>query len=244
MAGTAPGQRIVAVDLARAAALCGMAVYHFTYDLELFGLIPPGTAVTGGWAVFARVVAGSFLFLAGLSLHLGHGSGLRPGPFLRRLAVVAGAALAITVATRVAMPERYIFFGILHSIAAGSVLGLAFLRLPAALTLAAAAGVVAVAWTVEGGVFDLPALAFLGLSTTPPRTMDFVPLFPWAAPLLAGIAASRLASGAGIWTRLAGWRGGAAARALGWPGRHSLLVYLLHQPVLIALIWAGTRLAN
>ncbi len=41
---------------------------------ELFGHLPPGTvAMPGGWAIFARLVAGSFLFLAGVSLVLAHG---------------------------------------------------------------------------------------------------------------------------------------------------------------------------
>jgi hypothetical protein len=36
-----------------AAALLAMAVFHFVYDLELFGWVAPGTSVTGGWRVLA-----------------------------------------------------------------------------------------------------------------------------------------------------------------------------------------------
>ena len=80
--------RLVAVDLARTVALCGMVVFHFTFDLELFGHLPQGTTVTGGWAVFSRVVAGSFLFLSGVSLILAHGDALQDGPRARVVGVV------------------------------------------------------------------------------------------------------------------------------------------------------------
>jgi uncharacterized membrane protein len=45
---------------------------------------------------------------------------------------------------------------------------------------------------------------------------------------------------AGLWARLAEWQAGPMARALAGPGRHSLLVYLVHQPVLISLVWLAT----
>jgi hypothetical protein len=65
MAETA-GERLALIDVARTVALLGMAVFHFAFDLELFGYLEPGTTVTGGWAVFARLVALTAL-LGGLS---------------------------------------------------------------------------------------------------------------------------------------------------------------------------------
>ena len=120
------GGRLVAIDLARTVALVGMAVFHFTFDLEMFGLVPPGTTTTGGWAVFARLIAGSFLFLAGLSLVLAHGEGIRWRAFGVRMAKVAGAAALVTAGTYAAFPHAFVFFGILHSIALASLMGLAF----------------------------------------------------------------------------------------------------------------------
>jgi len=234
------GTRIEAVDVARTVALAGMVVFHFTRNLEDFALIPPGTTTAGFWWYFARAVAGSFLFLAGVSLWLAHGDGIRWRAFLRRLALLAAAAGLVTLATWIALPQAFVYFGILHSIAAASVIGLAFLRLPAALTLAAAAGAVALAYLGPFAAFGAPWLWWTGLSPEIRPTIDFEPVFPWLAPCLAGIAAARLAGRAGLWERIARWRG-PAARALGWPGRHSLAIYLVHQPVLIALIWAATR---
>ena len=101
-----PKGRIDAIDIARGAALVAMAIYHFAWDLEFFGYAPPAMTAVGGWKLFARCIASSFLFLVGVSLFLGHGKGIRWAGFLRRLAMVAGAALAISIVTYIAMPER------------------------------------------------------------------------------------------------------------------------------------------
>src|SRR5690606_25132571 len=134
--------RLEAIDLARGLALVAMAIYHFAWDLEIFGYAPPGMTAHGGWKLFARCIASSFLFLVGVSLFLGHAKGIRWPSFLRRLAMVAGAAAAISAATWIAVPGGLIFFGILHQIALASVLGLAFLRLPAIVTLLIAIAVI------------------------------------------------------------------------------------------------------
>jgi uncharacterized membrane protein len=232
--------RILALDLARSAALLGMAIFHFTHDLAMFGLIAPGTTLVGGWAIFARIVAGSFLGLAGFSLVLAQGQGIRWRAFLRRLAVIAAAAALVSVATYLAMPEAYIFFGILHAIAAASVLGLLFLRLPVWAILAVALAVVLAPVYLRAPAFDAPWLLWVGLFTETPRTLDFEPLLPWFAPFLAGMAAARIARGTGLLQRLrSAGPTGPILSALAWPGRHSLAVYLIHQPALIGLIWVA-----
>src|SRR3546814_6353901 len=105
-----------------------MASYHFTWDLEFFGYLEPGTATHGWWRFYARAIASSFLFLAGVSLVLAHYPSVRWQAFLKRFAIVAGAAAAISIATFIAIPGEWIHFGILHGIAAGSLVGIAFLR--------------------------------------------------------------------------------------------------------------------
>lgn len=237
--------RLVAVDWARGLALLGMAVFHFARDLEMFGLVPAGTTLQGGWAVFARTVAASFLALAGVSLWLAHGRGIRWRAFGRRLARIAAAAALVSVATFALFPDRFVYFGILHSIAVCSVIGLAFLRLPAGAILAAAAAVLAVPRLFRSDAFDAPWLWWTGLSPQVRPTLDFEPVFPWLAAFLAGLAAAKAADRAGLLSALgrAAPGEGRLSRALAWPGRHSLAVYLLHQPVLIALIWLWTRIA-
>jgi len=232
-----PGARIELIDLARGAALAAMAVYHFTWDLEFFSYVDAGTTAIGGWKVFARCIASSFLFLVGVSLFLAHGNGIRWPGFWRRLAMIGGAAAAISLVTWIAVPTNFIFFGILHQIALASLVGLPFLRLPWVVSLLAAAAVVAAPHFLRSAFFDHPAWWWLGLSTANPRSNDYVPVFPWFGAVLAGIAAAKLARLAGLLPRLAAIAAPRPARPLLFAGRHSLAFYLVHQPVLIAGIW-------
>jgi uncharacterized membrane protein len=229
--------RLEAIDLARGFALLAMAIYHFAWDLEFFGYVEPGTTQVGGWRFFARSIATSFLFLVGVSLVLAHAKGVNWKPFAKRIAMVAGAAGAITLATWIAVPDAFIFFGILHHIALASVLGLAFLRMPLALVLIAAALFFAAPHFLRMPFFDHPALWWLGLAPQNPRSNDYVPMAPFFAAVLMGIATARIASSAGLFDRLRSWSPGRWSRPLQLAGRHSLLVYLVHQPILIAGIW-------
>src|SRR5690606_8834360 len=115
------------------------------------------------------------------------GEGVRWRPFWRRWLMVAASAALITIATWFATPQDFIFFGILHQIALASLIGLAFLRLPAWLALIAAAAFIYVGNTMRSGIFNPPFLWWVGLSSFIPRANDYVPLFPWFGAVLAGI---------------------------------------------------------
>lgn len=235
-------KRLIGVDLARSAALAAMVAYHFTYDLDLFGFIPPGTSTTGWFWWHARLTAGSFIFLAGLSLWLAHGQGIRWVAFRRRFLVILAAALAVTAATHFALPGLTVFYGILHSIAVSSLLALMALRLPALVTM----GLAALVFWLPGAWSD-PAfnghLIWTGLGTVQPATADFLPLFPWLAPMLAGVATGRILQRFALW-RWLDWPETPFLRRMAWPGQHSLAIYLIHQPVLIGLVLGAGWLAS
>ena len=235
--------RLTAIDLARGLALLAMAVYHFAWDLEFFGYAEPGMTAVGGWRLFARSIASSFLFLVGVSLVLAHRDGISWRPFLKRLAQVAAAAAAISIATWVAVPGGFIFFGILHHIALASLLGLAFLRVPLAVVVMVAVACAVAPAFLRSAAFDHAALWWVGLSSANPRSNDYVPLLPWFAAVLGGIALTRWAVDRNLLDRLAAFQPGAWSIPLRWAGRHSLAVYLLHQPVLIGAIWLVAQVA-
>ncbi len=225
------GPRLIALDAARTLALLAMVAFHFTFDLALFGHIPVETLYQPFWHYFPRMIAGSFLFLAGLGLWLAHGLGIRWPGFWRRFVKVGAAALLVTLASLWFVPGGPIWFGILHAIAATSLLGLLVLRLPWPVTLALAALILAAAWGPRIPAFDPLWLVWTGLAETRPPMGDYVPLIPWAAPALAGVAFGK-ALGVDRWpTALPS----GLVRALTFPGRHSLVIYLIHQPILIGL---------
>jgi uncharacterized membrane protein len=235
-------KRIALIDVMRGVALLAMASYHFTWDLEFFGYVEPGLTAFGGWKVYARCIASSFLFLVGVSLVLAHGRGIRWKGFWKRLAMVAAAALAITAVTFYAFRDGFIFFGILHQIALASLLGLAFLRLPAFITLTVAVAAVAAPLYLRAPFFDHPALWWVGLSTVNPHSNDYVPLLPWFGAVLAGIAVAKLATSSGLFARLAELSLPQWLDPLVLIGRHSLAFYLVHQPVLITCIWVFSQI--
>ncbi|WP_051987448.1 heparan-alpha-glucosaminide N-acetyltransferase [Bosea sp. UNC402CLCol] len=238
------GGRIQLVDLARGIALLAMFVFHFAYDLSNFGLIETDIAFEPGWRLFARCIAGSFLVVVGVSLVLATRKGLNRNAFLKRLAMVAAAAALVTVGTFFAMRENFIFFGILHHVALASVLALPFLRLPVLLVILAAALAFALPAFVASPLLDQPWTVWLGFSHAPIQTADFVPVFPWFGCVLTGIALARLVLPRLDGTAAASWRPRPwPTRIICWGGRHSLLVYLVHQPVFIGLIMLATQIA-
>lgn len=230
------GQRLPIIDIARTGAIVGMVVYHFVYDLGLFGIIGTDVAVNGFWKYLARGVAGTFLFLAGFSLVLAHGKGIRWRAFWRRFALIAGAAALVSLGTWIAMRDVFVYFGILHCIAASSLIGMAFVRVPAVVSASCAVGIWAVAATWPEGIFDAIWLSWAGVSSTTRPAIDLVPLVPWLAPCLLGIAFAKWAAALNILKPYI--QNTAAIRVIGFPGRHSLAIYLIHQPILIALIWS------
>jgi uncharacterized membrane protein len=227
--------RLPGIDILRGVAVAAMIIYHFAWDLRFFGLITTDIISHPFWMAFARAIAGSFLILSGVSLALMARDGLDRAIFLRRFALIAGAALLVTAATWLAIPQGFIFFGILHCIAFSSLVALPFLRMPLPAVLAAATITLAMPLLVSAPLFDAPLLQWLGLGTRVPLTNDYVPVFPWTGLALLGVALGRW-----IADRPSGWLGLAPAGALATvakAGRLSLPIYLVHQPVLMALLW-------
>ena len=230
--------RLGRIDIARGAALIAMAIYHCAWDLEFFGYLDPATTTQGGWKLFARGIASSFLMLVGFSLVLAHGRGIRWNHFARRLAQIIAAAAAITLATWYFTPGTFVFFGILHHIALASILGLAFLRLPVAGLFAIAALLVAAPYYLRDAVFDHPALWWVGLSTIPIKSNDYVPILPWFAAVLIGMGLARIFQASDFIRWLEGGiQPPLLDRSLTFIGRHSLAFYLVHQPILISLVF-------
>ena len=239
MTSIAPASRprIAAIDVARGVAIVAMIIYHFSWDLAFLGFVNFDPTQSLPWVVFQKSIVGTFIFLTGVSLVLGHGETIRWRPFWRRFAMILGAALLISAGTYAFNPGTFVYFGVLHAIALFSLLGLAFLKAPLVLTLALAIVLIGLQLFIQSPLFGEKLWSWIGLWDAPPPSEDLVPIFPWFGVALLGIAATRWAINSGLTDRLAQFKGTSSpSRALSKLGRWSLVIYVLHQPILIGIL--------
>jgi uncharacterized membrane protein len=229
--------RIHLLDMARGVALVAMAVFHSAWDMAFLGLANIDPANDPGWKWFARLIAASFLAITGASLVLATRERLDWPLQLRRVGKIAAAAALVTLATYVALPRNYVWFGILHHIALASLIALPLTRAPLVVPAVLAGLAFALPHLVSHPLLDEWWMHWLGLNRYVLPTVDYIPLLPWLGCVLAGLVAMRIAL-----ARPPGWLtaapGDSIGRGLVWLGRRSLAVYLIHQPVLIAFFWA------
>lgn len=229
--------RVDAIDAARGAAVCLMIAYHFCFDLRHFGWLAADFEHDAFWLAARAAILSSFLALVGVSLVLADRAGLPSARFWRRQASVAACAGAVSLGSYLVFPRSFIYFGVLHCIVVTTLLARPLVRHPrSALVLGSAA--IAVGNAVSHPAFDHLALSFIGLRTGKPQTEDYVPLLPWTGVALLAVAAGARWLTPQSVTRLAALR---PPRLLAALGRHSLAVYMAHQPVLLALLWLVAR---
>ncbi|MCM8744974.1 DUF1624 domain-containing protein [Thermomicrobium sp. CFH 73360] len=236
---TAKQTRFWEVDLLRGFAFILMVIYHGAFDLAVFGGWPIGVT-SGAWRAFADFIASLFLFVSGVSLVLARsraGQDTRSywWQVLRRSSRLAAAAALVTIVTWVISPRDVVLFGILHLILLSSLVALPLLRLGLwNLPIAA------VAWLLGLLLARLPGnpwLFWVGLVPADYRSFDFRPFLPWFAVVLLGVSAgSWLYSGGGRRWAFPSWERLFPISIVIWLGRHSLMLYLIHQPVLVVLL--------
>jgi uncharacterized membrane protein len=233
--------RLALVDVLRGFAVAQMIVYHLIYDLNYFGWVRLRMLVDQPWVGWRTAIVSQFLLLVGVSLVLR--TSFRPAisDFLRRWAQVAAAALLVSAGSWLVFGPRFIWFGILHFIAAALLLVRPLVRL-GALNLALGAAAIAAGLALSHPAFNAAPASAIGFVTQKPRTEDYVPLFPWLGIVLIGVGLGALWQRAG-W-RVPGWLAPLNARPprlLVVLGTWALTVYLVHQPLLMGLLWGLKR---
>lgn len=236
-------RRLAIVDVLRGFAVAQMIVYHFIYDLNYFGWISVAMNRDQPWIGWRTAIVSQFLLLVGVSLVLR--AAYRPDwqDFARRWLQVAGAAVLVSAGSWLMFGPRWIFFGILHFIAAALLIGRPVVAI-GAWNLLLAALAFAAWWLVRDPAFNAFPANIIGFVTEKPSTEDYAPLFPWLAAMFTGIGLGALwhKRGLTLWPALQPLNE-RPPRVLLWLGTWALTVYLLHQPILIGLLWMVRRLA-
>jgi uncharacterized membrane protein len=242
---TPPRQRYQVFDIARGVAILAMVVFHVAWDLYYFGLSPVDVTTDPPWVVFQKTILTSFLLLVGGGLVLGHGSGIRWRVFWRRFAILLVAALVVTAGTYWMFPDYFVFFGVLHAIALFSLMALPALRLTGWQAALLGTAVVLVSFTFNDPIFTQRQLAWIGFWPVSPPTSDLVPILPWFGVVLIGIGGMRLLLASPVAVRLQTIQSRQPlARGIAFLGRWSLPFYVLHQPVIIGILWALMQLQS
>ena len=223
--------------------------YHFVWDIGYFGLYPVD-ALSPAWRAFARSIGTTFIFLLGLSLTLSynrypqrHRQAAPFSKYLGRGAKIFALGLVITGVTYFAIGRGFVIFGILHLLGRAVILAYPFLRLNKWFSLGASLLLIGLGVYLSTLSVSFPWLIWLGIKQQGRSMVDYYPLLPWFGVMLLGIFAGRSLYPQGR-SRLAlpDLSTAPLIRELRLLGQHSLSIYLLHQPILIAtLIGLGLR---
>jgi uncharacterized membrane protein len=191
--------------------------------------IPNGS----GWWQFRYLILTLFIFTVGLSLSLAHHKKINKKTFYKRLWQLIASAAAITVMSLFLFPNAWIYFGILHFIAAASLLGIVFVKRPQ-ISLALG-GIILIGFWSDILKSDWPFALFE--AWLPNHTEDFVPFFPWLGVMYLGLGIMGILIKNKLKQKIDvpdNW----ITQKIGLIGKHGLIIYLIHQPVFFSVFIA------
>ncbi len=220
------------LDALRGVAILMMVAFHTCYDLTHFGYAHFRMLEDPFWTTWRTLIVSCFVFLAGASQQLSLAGSQRS--FYTRLAQVGGCAVLVSLVTLALFGTRWIYFGVLHFFTLAALLTRPVLSRPAILGWGGV-GLLLLAQVLASPLMDSRPLNWIGLAAHKPATEDYAPLVPWLGLYWLG---------AWLQLRFPHWSGAQAltsarpTRLFALLGRHALLIYMLHQPLLFGLMSA------
>ena len=234
MSGTERPARIELMDALRGLAVCLMVLHHFLYDLCAFLGAPWWLFTNPVFDVLHYFFAGLFIFLSGISSDFSRSN-------LKRGAKAMALALGITLVTY--FMDMTIVFGVLHLLASCMLLfGLTrklWEALPAwVLPVLCLALIFLTAPCADGVTTQTPQLWLFGFTTPDFASADYFPLLPHLFMFLAGTFIGIYAANGRFPTFTYRRR----SRALCFLGRHALVIYIAHQPIIYGILWVVEKI--
>jgi uncharacterized membrane protein len=229
-------RRIWEIDFLRGLAIILMVGYHLLFDLGEFGGLKRFLGFStdlssAAWTAAQYFFAALFIVLSGISSTLSR-SNVRRG--LKLLAV----SLAVTVVTYVFEPTSAVYFGILQCLAVSILIYGAAFEKAGPVTCAAWGAVVlgvraALPMLTKGLAIRFDWLLPFGIHGPGFSSFDYFPLIPWLGIFLAGAALGKsvYASRRSLVPRPL------PETFINAAGRHSLLIYIVHQPVILGVLY-------
>lgn len=230
------------IDYLRGIAIILMFIYHFCFDLNYYHFIQTDFYYNPWWVHFRTIIVSLFLWLVGVSLFLSAQNGINYKRYIKRLLQLSIAAALVSLSSYITFPTSYIFFGILHFIIVASLLGLLFTRLYY-LNLIFGIAIIILGINYSNSLFNHNALQWFGLMTGKPITEDYAPLVPWFGVVLIGMFSANLIfvhqPFQKLSTRISSWTKPETTqqKLICGMGRYSLLLYLVHQPVFMGILF-------
>ncbi len=221
--------RIGEIDFVRGIAFLLMVAFHIVVDLRDFYQYHLDY-MNGFWFLIGKLSAVLFIITAGISCTLSFKT-------LRHGITIFLWGMLITIVTFFYNPEIYIRFGILHFLGV-SIASYGLIKRLHPLLLATLACVSFFAGAaVAKMTADTSWLLPLGIVTSSFSSMDYYPLLPWYGLFLMGTMIGKIR-----YSKRQQFHSGSRSNPIIVIGRHSLLLYLIHQPVLLFLLYLVHRL--
>ena len=237
-------KRFWEIDFLRGLAVIMMIMFHLLYDLAYFGEYDLNLH-SGFWLYFGCTTATIFILLVGISLTLSfsrankiqNAGGKLYQKYLKRGLKIFLYGLIITLATWIFLREGFVIFGVLHLIGISIILAYPFLKLRS-WNLMIGIIFISLGMYLKNLTFGFPWLMWIGPMSCHFYTVDYFPLFPWFGVILIGLFFGNLLYP--DYTRkfnLYDRSNFSFIKLFCFLGRHSLLIYLIHQPVLITVLY-------
>jgi uncharacterized membrane protein len=175
-----------------------------------------------------------FLITVGMSLKLAHQQKINWNAIKKRTLFLGIASLLVSFASYSQFPNTWIYFGILHFILIASWLLLPLLKYPKFSLFLGIAILIAYSnqWISISWLFELLASP---LHLPLYHTEDLVPILPWIASPLIGSAVIGLGWHQILFNNSFFNHDNKLHRFWSFMGRHSLVIYIVHQPILFLL---------